>query len=43
MVDAQAPTLAGTLRYLVDTVLCDPEVDVELPLELGRLHLLLCR
>lgn len=26
---------------MVDTVLRDPEVDVELPLELGRLHLLL--
>lgn len=41
MVDAQAPALAGNLRHISETVLRDPEVDVELPLELGRLHLLL--
>ncbi len=41
MVDAQAPGLAGNLRYIADTVLRDPEVDVQLPFELGRLHLLL--
>ncbi len=41
MIDAQAPGLAGNLRHIADTVLRDPEVDVELPLELGRLHLLL--
>ena len=38
---AQAPGLAGNLRHIADTVLRDPDVDVELPLELGRLHLLL--
>lgn len=41
MVDSQAPGLAGTLRHIADTVLRDSEVDVELPLEIGRLHLLL--
>lgn len=41
MVDAQAPGLAGNLRYIADTVLRDPEVDVQLPFELGRLHVLL--
>ncbi len=41
MVDAQAPGLAGSIRHLADTVLRDPQVDEELPLELGRLHLLL--
>jgi hypothetical protein len=41
MVDAQAPGLAVTLRMIADTILRDPEVDTELPLELGRLHLLL--
>lgn len=41
MVDAQAPGLAGALRHVADTVLSDKQVDDELPLELGRLHLLL--
>lgn len=41
MVDSQAPGLAGTLRMIADTILRDPEVDTELPLELGRLHMLL--
>lgn len=41
MVDAQAPGLAGNLRHIADTVLRDPEVDVQLPFELGRLHVLL--
>lgn len=41
MVDCRAPGLAGTLRHIADTVLPDPEVDTELPFELGRLHLLL--
>jgi hypothetical protein len=41
MVDSQAPGLAGNLRHIADTVLRDPDVDVELPLEIGRLHLLL--
>lgn len=41
MVDAQAPGLAGALRHLSDTVLRDAAVDDELPLELGRLYLLL--
>ncbi|MEO5716844.1 MAG: SWIM zinc finger family protein [Luteolibacter sp.] len=41
MVDCQTPGLAGTLRHIGDTVLRDPEVDVELPFEMGRLHLLL--
>ena len=43
MVDSQAPGLAGNLRHIADTVLRDPDVDVELPLELGRLYLLLAR
>ncbi len=41
MIDAQAPGLAGTLRHIADRVLRDPQVDTELPFELGRLHLLL--
>ncbi len=41
MVDSQAPGLAGNLRHIADTVLRDPDVDVELPHELGRLYLLL--
>jgi len=41
MVDSQVPGLAGNLRYIADTVLRDPEVDQELPFEIGRLHLLL--
>lgn len=41
MVDCQAPGLAGMLRQIGDEVLRDPDVDTELPLELGRLHLLL--
>jgi hypothetical protein len=41
MVDCQAPGLAGALRHIGDTVLRDPDVDTELPFELGRLHLLL--
>jgi hypothetical protein len=41
MVDSQAPGLAGTLRRVADTVLRDPDVDTELPFELGRLHLLM--
>lgn len=41
MIDCQAPGLAGNLRHIADTVLRDPDVDVELPFELGRLHLLL--
>lgn len=41
MVDCQAPGLAGILRHIADTVLPDPDVDSELPYELGRLHLLL--
>ncbi|WP_052573458.1 SWIM zinc finger family protein [Haloferula sp. BvORR071] len=41
MIDSQAPGLAGALRHVADTVLRDPEVDDELPLELGRLYLLL--
>lgn len=41
MVDCQAPGLAGALRHIADTVLPDPDVDSELPYELGRLHLLL--
>lgn len=41
MIDAQAPGLAGTLRHIADRILRDPQVDTELPLELGRLHLLL--
>jgi hypothetical protein len=40
MIDCQAPALAGTLRHIGDTLLRDPHVDTELPLELGRLHLL---
>jgi hypothetical protein len=41
MVDSQAPGLAGALRHIADTVLRDPDVEVELPFEMGRLHLLL--
>ena len=41
MVDSQAPGLAANLRHIADTVLRDPDVDVELPHELGRLYLLL--
>ena len=41
MIDCQAPGLAGNLRYIGDTVLRDPQVDSELPFELGRFHLLL--
>jgi len=41
MVDSQVPGLAGVLRHVADTVLRDPDVDRELPFELGRLHLLL--
>ncbi|MCW1923607.1 SWIM zinc finger domain-containing protein [Luteolibacter arcticus] len=41
MIDAQAPGLAGAARHVADTVLRDAEVDEELPLELGRLYLLL--
>lgn len=41
MIDSQAPGLAGNLRHIGDTVLRDPQVDIELPLELGRLYLLL--
>lgn len=41
MVDCQAPGLAGNLRHIADTVLRDPDVDAEFPLELGRLHLIL--
>ncbi|RYD22849.1 MAG: SWIM zinc finger family protein [Verrucomicrobiaceae bacterium] len=41
MVDCQVPGLAGAVRHVTDVVLRDPEVDHELPLELGRLHLLL--
>jgi len=41
MVDSQAPGLAGNLRYIAETVLRDPAVDIELPHELGRLFLLL--
>ena len=41
MVDCQAPGLAGNLHHIADTVLRDPDVDVELPHELGRLYLLL--
>jgi hypothetical protein len=41
MIDAQAPGLAGTLRHIADRILRDPQVDTELPFELGRLHLLL--
>ncbi len=41
MVDSQVPGLAGALRHVADTVLRDPDVDTELPFELGRLHLLL--
>lgn len=41
MVDSQAPGLAGNLRHLTETVLRHARVDQELPLELGRLHLLL--
>jgi hypothetical protein len=41
MIDCQAPGLAGNLRHIGDTILCDPQVDTELPLELGRLYLLL--
>lgn len=39
MVDCQAPGLAGMLRNLAESVLHDPHVDEELPLEIGRLHL----
>jgi hypothetical protein len=41
MIDCQAPGLAGNLRHIGDTILRDPQVDTELPLELGRLYLLL--
>jgi len=41
MIDCQAPGLAGAVRHIGDTVLRDPEVDTELPFELGRLHLIL--
>ncbi len=41
MIDAQAPGLAGALRHIADRILRDPQVDSELPFELGRLHLLL--
>lgn len=41
MVDCQAPGLAGALRHISETVLRDPDVDTELPFELGRLHLIL--
>lgn len=41
MVDAQAPRLAGNLQYLAEQVLHDPDADVLLPLELGRLYFLL--
>lgn len=41
MVDAQAPGLAANLRHIADTVLRDPDVDTELPFELGRLFVLL--
>lgn len=41
MIDCQAPGLAGNLRFIGDTLLRDPQVDSELPLELGRLYLLL--
>lgn len=41
MVDCQAPGLAGALRHIGETVLRDPDVDTELPFELGRLHLIL--
>jgi hypothetical protein len=40
MIDCQAPALAGSLRHIGDTLLRDPDVDSELPFELGRLHLL---
>jgi hypothetical protein len=39
MIDCQAPGLAGTVRHIGESVLRDP--DVELPFELGRLHLVL--
>lgn len=38
---ARHPGLAGNLLHIAETVLRDPDVDVELPLELGRLYLLL--
>jgi len=41
MIDAQAPGLASAARHIADTVLRDASVDEELPLELGRLYLLL--
>ena len=41
MIDCQAPGLAGAALHIGETVLRDPEVDTELPFELGRLHLLL--
>lgn len=41
MIDCQAPGLAGAVLHIGDTVLRDPEVDTELPFELGRLHLVL--
>nr|MCU0751221.1 hypothetical protein [Akkermansiaceae bacterium] len=41
MVDCQAPGLAGNLHHIADVILRDPDVDTELPLEIGRLHLLL--
>ena len=40
MIDCQTPALAGSLRHIGDTLLRDPNVDTELPFELGRLHLL---
>lgn len=41
MIDAQAPGLAGALGNIADQVLRDPAVDEELPLELGRIFLIL--
>ncbi len=40
MVDAQAPGLAGQLRFVADSVLRDPESETELAFEISRLFLL---
>jgi hypothetical protein len=40
MVDAQAPGLAGQLRFVADTVLRDPDHETELAFEISRLFLL---
>lgn len=40
MIDSQVPGLAGLVRQIPETILRSPEVDCELPMELGRLHLL---